>query len=68
MFQIAAGVILGGGVLWCLAIGTRHKEYRICLAAGLVMAVVIVGSVLLNDAPIQAQADCGANDPLCIRD
>ena len=68
MFQIAAGVILGCGVIWCLAIGARYKEYRICLVAGFVMTVVVIGAVLLNDLPATARVSCGDADPLCIRD
>lgn len=69
MFQVAAGVIVGGAVLWCLALGTRHKQYRACAIGGFIVAAAIVGSVLLDDQkPTAKAADCGSNDPLCIRD
>lgn len=63
MFQVAAGVILGGITLWLISAGLRHKEHRIAAVAGFLLMAALIGAAMSSDG----NAGCGPKDPLCIR-
>lgn len=64
MFQVAAGVVLGGITLWSISAGLRHKEHRFAAVFGFLMTAALFIAAF---AEKPASVGCGSNDPLCIR-
>lgn len=72
--HIAAGVVIGGAILWGVLIGLRLQEYRLSFWVSLAMgaALIALSAMSLQDYRQErrdyAEAQgCGPTDPLCIR-